>query len=134
MNDRLKRTLLVLAALLLLGGCESISRKSTNTKPPCGETGVARVELGHVSIDRSAEFTTKGGALFVTATNVPHGILQFEGPGLTRVYIGLADRPPEWNELSSQLSNVLLTLKVVEDDFAKFELPWTLLADDEQSR
>lgn len=74
-----------------------------------------------------AQFTTKGGQLFVTAYNFGHGIFDPE-VGATTAYFGSGI--PQVDEDTLNVANADLDVGVVEDDFTAFELEagtyWTL--------
>lgn len=122
-------TLFTVAALVVPMGCA----KRTGLEPPCGVQGVSRVDLGHPSVSEMAErgeyaqFTTKGGELFVTAYNFSHGILDPK-IGATTAYFGSGI--PQVDEDTLNVLNADLDVGVVEDDFTAFELEagtyWTL--------
>ncbi|MEX2553651.1 MAG: hypothetical protein WD627_11705 [Actinomycetota bacterium] len=69
-----------------------------------------------------AEFTTKGGLLYATATGFLHGGFAQPDVGVTRIHVG-ADGSPKDFQAGTRPSNTLVTVRVVEDDFNKFELP-----------
>lgn len=115
--------ILALAALLALVGCEEIER--TGLKPPCGVEGVARVELGRAGDPNHghAEFTTRGGQLYLTAYGFSHGGIGDRDVELTRVSIGSGVPRLNSQNLSGPPLNAKITTDVIETDFTAVELP-----------
>jgi hypothetical protein len=102
--------------LLMLVGCDA---KRTGFKPPCGEEGRTRIELGRPLI-KSAGFTTTGGDLYFTAYDFGHGAVGQPDVGSTTLYVGRGQ--PKGFPVGSVPEGTQLTLRVVEDDFVEFEL------------
>jgi hypothetical protein len=90
---------------------------------PCGD-GVTRVELGSPYLGGpTAEFSAKGGVLFLTARRFQHGGPFDAANGSTAIYMGPADHPPEWDQQRNLVSNTTLQVHVEEREFTHFELP-----------
>lgn len=115
------------ACVLLLPGCDSggeqpqTATSAPATVPPCGD-GHAHVELGNPKWGGpTAEFTTTGGPLYVTARRFEHGGPVDPAVGATLMFVGPVDRPPTFDEQRTAVTNASTELTVREKQFAAFE-------------
>jgi hypothetical protein len=127
--------LIAIAALLALLICTYIvtrpklSRKpgtmtSSSTTLPCDGAPVSVAELGSpYRTGPTAEFTTTGGVLFVTARRFEHGGVFDPERGVTAIYIGPAAKPPTWDQERNVVSNVSKTITVQEKEYSQLNLP-----------
>ena len=91
---------------------------------PCGGTPASTVELGYPYVGTStAEFTTAGAPLFVTARHFAHGLFVPEGHGATAIYVGSTATPPTWDEQRSIVSNTTEEIFVKEGEYGELMLP-----------
>ncbi|MGB2632041.1 MAG: hypothetical protein WBC48_03935, partial [Minisyncoccales bacterium] len=91
---------------------------------PCNGAPASQVELGYPYIvnDKTAEFTTSGGEIYVVARSYEHGIL-LPSRRATGIYFGYASNPPSWNSPRNIVSNVYKKITVWEKDYGTLTLP-----------
>ncbi len=103
----------------------SAPKPSPTAQPlPCGGNPASSVELGYPYVGTStAEFTTSGDPLFVTARYFSHGLLVPEGQGLAGIHVGSSATPPTWDRQRSIISNTIETVYVKEGEYGTLTLP-----------
>ncbi|MFZ3074362.1 MAG: hypothetical protein WA093_04535, partial [Minisyncoccales bacterium] len=84
----------------------------------------SQVELGYPYIvnDKTAEFTTSGGEIYVVARSYEHGIL-LPSRGITGIYFGISANPPVWDSQRDTVSNLYKEITVYEKDYGAVTLP-----------
>ncbi|MEX2553650.1 MAG: hypothetical protein WD627_11700 [Actinomycetota bacterium] len=105
-------------------------RQRINLKPPCGDQGVSRVDLGSPSFDTLrryedpttyAEFAAKGGPLYVIATGFKQG--SDDQPILNQTSVLIGHRSPKRGiETSNRVTNYSYWVDLVENDFHELEV------------
>jgi hypothetical protein len=87
---------------------------------PCGEASASTAELGSpYRGGPTAEFTTSGGTIFVTARRFEHGGVLDPQQGVTAIYVGRSATRPSWDQQRNTVSNSIATLTVREGDYGK---------------
>jgi len=101
----------------------------TNIKPPCGDQGVSRVDLGtpwynpldrYQDLSSYAEFTTNGGPLYLTATGFAHSADRDSDLAQTTISMGLGVPRRHINELP--IWNIIEQVDLLEGDFIEIRL------------
>ncbi|HOI97924.1 MAG TPA: hypothetical protein PLA19_05500 [Candidatus Pacearchaeota archaeon] len=91
---------------------------------PCNGVPASQAELGYPYIvnDKTAEFTTSGGEIYVVARSYEHGIL-LPSRGGTGIYVGISTELPVWDKQRSTISNVYQGVTALEKDYGTLTLP-----------
>jgi len=92
--------------------------------PPCVDNPASSVELGSpYRTNPTAEFTTSGGTIYVTARRFDHGGLFGSFRGSTAINVGDVAMPPTYNERSGIISNTVEAISVTEGAYGELKLP-----------
>ena len=120
------RGVLVLVAAMAVVGCSPYrggASDSTSPQATCPTTGTP-IDLGSAYPDQlPTTFRFTGSQALFTASGFLHDALLDPKVGVVRVQLGPRDRPPVYDPKRGNLSNVTVTVDVVEDEATLTTLP-----------
>lgn len=91
---------------------------------PCDESKASKVNLDYPYPEKPpAEFTTKGGDIYIKQRNFPHGGFFNPKVGIGSVYVGLISNPPIWDKINDNISGVFSKAVFEESNYGKLNIP-----------
>lgn len=128
LDNNYQKIIISLVLILIFGGCTFSTTPqpiTKDTKPSCSPPYPSSIELGNPvrGYSMPAQFTTDGSEIFVTARYYDHRFLSMLGKGVSEIYIGNANIPPQYDPQRGVVSNVLNKFVVRENSFNSTSLP-----------